>query len=344
MKQQSNNIFDQGLNYDLNPNTTPNNVLTDAINATFLTLNGDELALQNDAGNTSIDILYSSAVLYVGNHDDGDIVYTEVESVKTYYKNISGIQNDTSLITNSNKWVRLVSGKVSLSPGFYPLGIKEYGGILYIVSAKKGALQDGSDDLVEFGSYPSPSASGAVTYSGNTVSFTTGETTIIYKWTPTGTPGTCTVDLSGRNTGNAATEVKNQYSTDGGITWLDVVGAPLEIREVPNLTACPLSVNIIGLSVDDVEYDTVNEELVTPYQENVFITANTPIKSGFNYLFISIPENKILTVKNSLNVDITSLFNSVGTDDRPQYSLNTIYKKDNMFSTVLPETYYIKIS
>ena len=36
--------------------TTPNNVLTDCINGTFVTFNGDELALQNDAGNTKIQI------------------------------------------------------------------------------------------------------------------------------------------------------------------------------------------------------------------------------------------------------------------------------------------------
>lgn len=55
MKQETANTFSEGLNYDLNPTTTPNNVLTDCVNGTFLTFNGDELALQNDAGNTTID-------------------------------------------------------------------------------------------------------------------------------------------------------------------------------------------------------------------------------------------------------------------------------------------------
>jgi len=89
MRQNSTNVFNEGLNYDLNPITTPNNVLTDCVNGTFITFNGDELALQNDAGNTKIAVPGTDPIEYV-----------------------------------------------ELSSGFYPLGIKEYGGVLYIVSAE----------------------------------------------------------------------------------------------------------------------------------------------------------------------------------------------------------------
>ena len=154
MRQETNNTFDKGLNKDLNPIVTPNNVLTDCLNGTFLTFNGDELVLQNDAGNTTV--------------PDGDDV-------------------------------------VRLSEGFYPLGMKEYGGVLYIISGKKGnigevrvkgnigeARLDGSiikegdqdaigdilyvsggigaeEDLIEFGSYPSPKNMGSQEYDGNNV-------------------------------------------------------------------------------------------------------------------------------------------------------------------------------
>lgn len=94
MKQEAINSFDGGLNLDLNPLTTPNNILTDCLNGTFLTFNGDEMVLQNDAGNTKIGV--------------GE-------------KNQDGTYNNY----------------VSLQESFYPLGMKEYGGILYIVSAKK---------------------------------------------------------------------------------------------------------------------------------------------------------------------------------------------------------------
>jgi hypothetical protein len=56
MKKESVNTFGNGLNYDLNPIATPDNVLTDCINGTFVTFNGDELSLQNDAGNSKIKV------------------------------------------------------------------------------------------------------------------------------------------------------------------------------------------------------------------------------------------------------------------------------------------------
>ena len=97
MKKESVNTFSEGLNYDLNPITTPNNVLTENINGTFITFNGDELALQNDAGNTKILI---------------------PETTNEY---------------------------VTLTRGFYPIGVKEYGGVLYIVSAKN--LDRNAEDI-----------------------------------------------------------------------------------------------------------------------------------------------------------------------------------------------------
>lgn len=109
MRQETTNTFDKGLNTDLNPIVTPNDVLTDCLNGTFITFNGDELTLQNDSGNTKIPIP----------------------------EDHKGLGDDF----------------VKISPGFYPLGVKEYGGVLYIASGKKG---DGEEDMIEFGSYPSP--------------------------------------------------------------------------------------------------------------------------------------------------------------------------------------------
>ena len=74
-KQTVTNTWSDGLNKDLNPIITPNTVLTDNLNGTFITYNGNEFSLQNDMGN----------------------VYT-----------------------------------TKLSDGFYPIGMTEYGGIVYI--------------------------------------------------------------------------------------------------------------------------------------------------------------------------------------------------------------------
>lgn len=135
MRKEAVNTFSGGLNYDLNPITTPNSVLTECINGTFITFNGDELALQNDAGNTKI--------------------------------LVPGTELDPKY--------------VELSEGFYPIGVKEYGGVLYIVSGKQGTNPDGSDDLIEFGSYPSPEILDEENQgSGNSYSFSNPSTTTMY--------------------------------------------------------------------------------------------------------------------------------------------------------------------
>ena len=63
MRQETTNTFDKGLNKDLNPIVTPNDVLTDCLNGTFITFNGDELVLQNDAGNTKIPTKWDKKML-----------------------------------------------------------------------------------------------------------------------------------------------------------------------------------------------------------------------------------------------------------------------------------------
>lgn len=51
MKQSTTNTWNDGLNLDLHPIVTPNTVLTDNLNGTFITYNGNEFCLQNDKGN-----------------------------------------------------------------------------------------------------------------------------------------------------------------------------------------------------------------------------------------------------------------------------------------------------
>lgn len=95
MQEQAINTFEEGLVMDLNPLTTPNNVLTNALNGTMITFNGNEFVLQNDMGNGRVETAY-------------------------------------------------------LPSGYIPIGIKEYGGIIYVASynpiTNKGQI----------GSFPSP--------------------------------------------------------------------------------------------------------------------------------------------------------------------------------------------
>ena len=95
MRKETSNQFTEGLISDLNPINTPKTALTDNLNGTIITYNGNEFSLQNDRGNYEL-------------------------------KNCR------------------------LKPNYIPVGIKEYGDILYIVSYNP------LDEHVEIGSYPSP--------------------------------------------------------------------------------------------------------------------------------------------------------------------------------------------
>lgn len=80
MKQNTTNTFADGLNYDLHPIVTPNSVLTDNLNGTFITYNGNEFCLQNDRGNNlkatlsegfvPIGIKEHNGILYIVSHNE----------------------------------------------------------------------------------------------------------------------------------------------------------------------------------------------------------------------------------------------------------------------------------
>ena len=93
--EQSINNFIKGLQMDPHPMVQGNDVLSDALNATFITGTGDELVLQNDMGNRRVDEAF-------------------------------------------------------LPPGYIPLGMKEYGGIIYI------AAYNPITNRGQVGSFPSP--------------------------------------------------------------------------------------------------------------------------------------------------------------------------------------------
>lgn len=100
------NTFSDGLILDTHPLSTPNNVLTNCLNGTLVTYNGNELILQNDIGNSKIP------------SKTGD--------------------------------------SVKLSDGFIPVGLKEFGGIMYIFSVNPKQTDSNGKYLSEIGTFPSP--------------------------------------------------------------------------------------------------------------------------------------------------------------------------------------------
>lgn len=84
MKQESLNSFGGGLNKDLNNLSTPAEVLTDCLNGTIITYNGNEFSLQNDMGNAKVGTAaLPDGFIPVGMKEHGGIIYVAAYNPKT---------------------------------------------------------------------------------------------------------------------------------------------------------------------------------------------------------------------------------------------------------------------
>lgn len=76
MRKEAINTFGEGLIMDLHPLTTPSNVLTNCLNGTIITYNGNEFVLQNDMGNGEVHTAYlDKGYVPVGMKEHGGIIY-----------------------------------------------------------------------------------------------------------------------------------------------------------------------------------------------------------------------------------------------------------------------------
>lgn len=76
IKSESNNTFGEGLMMDMNPLTTPNSVMTNCLNGTLITFNGNEYILQNDMGNGRVEMAFlPEGFVPLGTTELGGIIY-----------------------------------------------------------------------------------------------------------------------------------------------------------------------------------------------------------------------------------------------------------------------------
>lgn len=75
-KQEAINVPSEGLIMDLNPLSMPNNALTNCLNGTLLTYNGNEYMLQNDMGNARVETaMLPTGYIPLGSTSFGGIIY-----------------------------------------------------------------------------------------------------------------------------------------------------------------------------------------------------------------------------------------------------------------------------
>lgn len=344
MRKEAINTLSEGINYDLAALAVPSNTLTDCVNGSFITFNGDELALQNDAGNTKILVPGTSnqyvhltsgfnplgikeygGVLYIvsaklptslgewvnKSYNEGDIVYKIFGDQKIYFK--KKITGNHPIPDNTNNFWYLIGPE------------KEF---------------NNQEGLVEFGSYPSPKMSSHQEWIGDDVDYITSDfgSSDTIQWVLTGI-SFCEIGTNGKNTGQSMVEYKEMYNPDNTI-WRPTGRKKFE--KTLDLEWCPIPTQVIGVSVSKTEYN-VGEETIIPFVKSIN-KIETPIKEGTNYLFFSIPKDRNVIFKNSLDQDVSSKFIKVGTDDRPEYVTNDIYRKIDGFNTSISTDFTLIIS
>lgn len=103
MKKETINTFQKGMIKDLHPLTTPNDVLTDALNGTLITYNGNEGALQNDMGNVKIkNALLKAGYVPVGMKEHGGIIYVAAYNPTTRKGQIGSFPSPKQLWEGEN--------------------------------------------------------------------------------------------------------------------------------------------------------------------------------------------------------------------------------------------------
>lgn len=120
MKKETTNTFEGGMIKDLHPLTTPSNVLTDALNATFITYNGNESILQNDMGNVKVQqALLKSGYVPVGMKEHGGIIYVAAYNPETHKGQVGSFPSPKQLWEDEN-WSVNAPADLTYDPSFSP--------------------------------------------------------------------------------------------------------------------------------------------------------------------------------------------------------------------------------
>lgn len=120
-RQELSNVFSDGMISDLNPINTPKSVLTDCLNGTYITYNGNEFVLQNDMGNYKLkNCKLPTNFIPVGVKGYADILYIVSYNPFTKEVEIGSYPAPQSIFTTSNEENKVPSTNEELAPFNWP--------------------------------------------------------------------------------------------------------------------------------------------------------------------------------------------------------------------------------
>ena len=172
------NTFSDGLIMDFSPDNTQSSSLTSALNATLVTFNGNEMALQNDMGNGRVETAYlPEGYVPIGTCEFGDIIYivsynpltnkSEIGCFPSPERNISSEETgmmEQTLSTNDFQEVQgsSITGKLKASSVKKILDSNQLNpGDKFIIYDKSGNILENYNTITDigntshvYGSYP----------------------------------------------------------------------------------------------------------------------------------------------------------------------------------------------
>lgn len=135
MTKVATNKFTDGLTMDTNPLVTMDTSLSNCLNGTIITFDGNEQTLQNDSGNTLV------------KDENGNPIQIS-RYVTEEYQEAKKDENGQDIVDNFGNVIMETKTR-QVWREYTILGVKEYNGVLYIVSKN-------DNNEFEIGSYPSP--------------------------------------------------------------------------------------------------------------------------------------------------------------------------------------------
>lgn len=180
------NTLNKGLVMDFNPTLTKEGFLTNALNATLLTFNGSEMALQQDMGNGRVETAFlPKGYIPVGSCEFGDVIYIvsynpledksqigcfpsperyissdEVTPLQQAlsaedFQEISDIDNNPTGVLKAVSVKKILYGNRNLNPGDKYIIYEEDGDVNDSALEKnKGLLSDYANTMREHGMWP----------------------------------------------------------------------------------------------------------------------------------------------------------------------------------------------
>ena len=123
--ENSVNTFEGGLVTDFNPSVVPENNLTDVLNGTLITMNGNELVLQNEMGNTKVEgATLPDGYVPVGIKEHGGIIYIASYNPLTNKSQIGSFPSPERNLTkdsNSNLQIEYLEQNMNSYTSVYQL-------------------------------------------------------------------------------------------------------------------------------------------------------------------------------------------------------------------------------